>query len=384
MNNNNVLLIAGEASGDLHGSLLVKELLALDPTYRFFGIGGPLLQRQGMSILVHNSEMAFMGFWEVIKHLNKISKVFRAILDIVSEKQITTVILIDYPGFNLRLAKKLKKRGLQIIYYISPQLWAWGQKRVKIIRNCVDLLIVILPFEVDFYRRFGITAHFVGHPLLDQLNHTEFTASFRQKYQIPPTAYCINLQPGSRIHEVEQLMPLYIKVMEDVKDPDIHWLIPQANTIPPEYWQLVPLGSEGNRHLISTEDYYNALATTSAVITASGTAVLEAAIFTRPMAIVYRVNPLTYYIARQLIKVPYIGIVNLIAGKKIVPEFIQREANTTNLVEFIHTIRGQHDLYQDTCRALIEVRKQLGEPGAAIRAANLIFQFQQDSSHALS
>lgn len=368
-----ILIIAGEASGDLQGSLLVHQLNAKRHDLEFSGIGGPLLQREGMKLLYSINQMSFLGIWEVLKHLVTIQSIFHHILNYVQSNQIRTVILIDYPGFNLRMACRLKKMNCQVIYYISPQLWAWGSHRVSKIKRYVDLLIVILPFEEDFYRRHNITAHFVGHPLIEKCNQPFDPDYFKLKYHIPADSILINLQPGSRMQEVSQLMPVYVEFIHKmIHHPACLFLIPRATTIPAAVMHDYLSDPSLPVRIIEAEDYYTSLAITDLVITASGTAGLEAAIFEKPMAIVYKVNPLTYYLAKLLIKIPYLGIANIIAGKRIVPEFIQSEFTADHLLDFCQHMLQHPDDYQRMKLDLQSVRIQLGETGAATRAAQLI------------
>ncbi|MBP7459958.1 MAG: lipid-A-disaccharide synthase [Candidatus Delongbacteria bacterium] len=378
-----ILIIAGEASGDLQGSLLLQHLKTHSVDLQFSGIGGPLMHQQGVDLLYSIDQMSFLGLWEVIRHLGTIRSIFNRIIDHVKTHQIRTAILIDYPGFNLRLAHTLKKMNCRVIYYISPQLWAWGSNRAKKIKRRVDLLIVILPFEKEFYQRYGITAHFVGHPLIEKRQITADVEAFRLKYRIPADHRLINLQPGSRMQEVSQLMPVFTQLIRRMMGfaPPCFFLIPRASTIPSTVLDGYLSDPSLPVRIIETDDYYSSLAVTNLVITASGTAGLESAIFEKPMAIVYKVNSITYWIAKRLIRIPYLGIANIIAGKSVVPEYIQHELTVERLESFCHRMLTSPADYQAMKEELHRIRLQLGEPGAASRAADLIASFLEGSCH---
>jgi lipid-A-disaccharide synthase len=363
-----IIIIAGEVSGDIHGAGLISALKKLDPSLDVQGIGGDRMIREGLNPLFHIKQMSFLGLWEVLKHLPFIKKVFRDMTELVRSLQPAAVILIDYPGFNLRFAKKMHKMGVPVIYYISPQLWAWGKKRVFKIKKYIKKMLVIFPFEKDFYNDYGIDAEYVGHPLADNhFNHVN--PKVTQK-----TDVTLGLLPGSRRQELENHLPDMIKTAKLLKDSSevsrIYLLT--VDTIPAdEYRKYLGENSFIQLYTSSSENFYNQL---DAALVSSGTATLETGYFRVPMVIVYRVNPLTWFFARLLVKVDVIGLVNIVAGEKIAKELLQNDFHPEMaMVELERLI--EPTVNAEIREKLTIIKKNLGEPGAAERAAKAIFEF---------
>jgi len=365
-----IFISAGELSGDLHGGKLVEALKNLHPDLPVSAIGGDNMANAGAQLLFHIRETSFMGFTEVIKHLPFIARLFRRTMQFIDECRPDVVVLIDYPGFNLRLAKAVTRRNIPIVYYITPQVWAWHQSRVKKIRRYTREVLCILPFEAPWFSKRGVKATFVGHPLLDQINSPERTEDNEFKNGAP----LIGLFPGSRRQEVEKHLPLMIATVKDLRAelPEMQAAVAVANDIDPCVFQenyrfgWLTWHKNRNRQLMAAADV---------LIMASGTATLEATIVNKPFVVIYRMAPLSYWLGKKVIKVPFIAIANLIAGKKIVTELIQHEASVENIArEVLRILRDQP--YADEMRtALQNVNRQLGEPGASARAARIILNY---------
>ena len=330
-NKNNILLIAGEVSGDLIGASLIKELKKTDPALMFYGIGGDKMLAEGMELSYHINQMAFLGFVEVIKHLPFIKKTQRKLVELVKNKNIKNVVLIDYPGFNLSIAKKLKVLGVKIIYYVSPQLWAWGSGRIKKVRDLVDKMLVVFPFEEKMYKDNNVNVQFVGHPLVERINNHEFLLyeDLCSKFHLDKEKNILLVMPGSRENEVKKIFPQSIKA---------------AGRIASEFDMQIVISCSSNLSEKHFSDYsdvvdfklikgfnYDLMKHAKFGIIKSGTSTLEAGYFALPMLIVYKTNYLTYLVIKKLIKVDSIGMVNILLEEKILPELIQNRL-TENLV----------------------------------------------------
>ncbi len=362
-------IIAGEASGDLHASNLVKQLKQLQPDAEFAGFGGDLMQEQGVKILKHYREMDFMGFIEVIMNLRAIFKNLDFCKKCMADYQPDTVILIDYPGFNLRIAPYAQEIGAKVVYYISPQIWAWKENRVHKIKKCVDRMLVILPFEKDFYKKFDMDVDFVGHPLLDALEQKgqEFPTgkAFTDKYQLEEKPV-IALLPGSRSQEIAAKLPVMLKMIAQY--PDHQFVIAKAKSQPMDFYQQL---AKGYKVKIIQDATYEILFNSTAACVTSGTATLETALFKVPEVVCYKGNKLSYLIARQLVKIKYISLVNLIMDKEVVKELIQDEFNEKNLkIELDKVLKGPT---ADRLKTEYELlREKLGGLGASARAAQIV------------
>ncbi|MGB9699048.1 MAG: lipid-A-disaccharide synthase [Thermodesulfobacteriota bacterium] len=367
-----ILIIAGEASGDLHGSKLVSALLSLQPELEIYAVGSELMRQAGAKVLIDSATLAVVGITEVFGQLPNIFKAYRALKKFIREENLSLLVLIDFPDFNLRLAKVAHRQKIPILYYISPQVWAWRKGRVQKIANLVNKMAVILPFEVDLYKEAGLEVEFVGHPLLDVISYGQEDL-WEEGGKIEKGNPCIALLPGSRLKEVKSLLPAMLEAAKIIlaKKSTAKFILPIAPSIPrTEIEKILPASLEVP--LIITENQaYWAMATADLIIVASGTATLEAAIFQKPMIIVYQVSFLSYIIGKALIKVRWVGLVNIIAGKKIVPELLQGDVQGDLIAAEALKILEDETYRKEMLINLAEVRKKLGAPGAAGRVAQL-------------
>jgi len=366
------MIVAGEASGDIYGADLVIEALKLDPDLQFFGIGGARMREAGFDALVDSSEMAVVGLVEVIKHFDVISSAFQKLKKIILNDAPDLLILIDYPGFNLRLAKVAKKAGVKVLYYISPQIWAWRQGRVKKIARLVDHMAVILPFEAPFYQKAGVPVTFVGHPMLDLVNVAMDRSSAAASFSLDPSRKIVGLFPGSRHNEIERLLPVIIAAAVRLKErfPDIQFILPLASTLKSN--DIVPLLNAANLDVtITRERIHDMVRACDAVISVSGTVTLEIALVGTPMVIIYKLSPLTYQLAKRLVKIDNIGLCNIVAGETVVRELIQEQANPATIAAEIERVLTDQTYHATITRKLGEVRAKLGQGGASALVARL-------------
>jgi lipid-A-disaccharide synthase len=369
-----IMIIAGEASGDLHGGKLVQALKRLDPSLELFGVGGDTMAAAGVSELYHANQLAYVGFVEVAKHYTFFRRVFHDLLNKVREQKPDLVVLIDYPGFNLRFAKAVKALGVKTFYYIAPQVWAWRQGRAAKMARFIDRLAVIFPFEVPFFSRHGISTHFVGHPLVEGLQFEKDVEPFMNGLGLDPARPLVALLPGSRMQEVQSLLPVMVEAASLVKEqyPYIQFAVSRAATISRQIIE----GHTAAQPWIKIVDNatYDLLHAASAGLVASGTATLETACFGVPFAIVYKVSPASFAIGKRLVKIPHIGLVNVVAGKKIVNEYLQKAANAATLKEellrLLFDVKARHSIRHE----LAKVKNSLGEPGASERTARLVLE----------
>lgn len=363
------MVIAGEASGDLHGAGLVREMKKRLPALDVFGIGGDRMKNEGMELVYHISSMSIMGFAEVVKNLLFLRSVERKLEGLLHERRPDVVVLIDYPGFNIRFARKVKQQGIKVLYYISPQIWAWHKSRVKKVKRYVDRMKVVLPFEVDMYKEVGIDVEFVGHPLLEVIGSSVTREHFFAKHGLDRNKKLLGLLPGSRTQEVENILPTMAEVAAEL-----------CRSIPVQaaIGVAANLGLSTLRRCVSSDSAitfvehgtYELMANADAAIVTSGTATLEAGWFGTPMAVVYKTSPLTFFLGRMLVDVPNIGLVNIVAGTTVVPEFIQNAMTVENLVRVVGRLL-QDDLYAQRMRNELSIIKtRLGGPGASARVAD--------------
>jgi lipid-A-disaccharide synthase len=369
-----LMIIAGETSGDLHGGQLVKELKALDPGLEIFGIGGDRMQAGGMELFYHVRELSFMGIVEVLGHLPFIRSVMKKLEGELYARKPDAVVLIDYPGFNLRFARKVKKAGIPVVYFISPKVWAWGRGRVRKIRKFVDKMLCILPFEEEFYRGRRVNARYVGNPLMDAVNPGQNREQFHKNNGMDPKRPLLGLLPGSRKQEIEMILPVMLQtaVMLKEKDPGLQFALGLAPGMDRERIEDM-IAVSGLKVALVEGSVYDLMAHSRLLLAASGTATLEAGISGTPMIIIYKTSPLTYFIGRRLIKVPDIGLVNLVAGKRVVPEFLQGEARPGAIFLMAQVLLAEGRPRQMVMAELAKIRDILGEPGAARRAAGEIY-----------
>lgn len=365
-----IMIIAGEASGDLHGAHLVRAMRALDPHLDFFGVGGNALRQAGVHLMVDNSQIAVVGISEAFLKFKIILSALRIVKKGLNRLRPALLILIDFPDFNLHVAAVAKKLGIPVLYYISPQVWAWRTGRVKKIKNVVDHMVVIFPFEVDFYKKSNVPVTFVGHPLLDSM---KYRTSGEKKKNLTGDSLMIGLLPGSRNGEVARLLPTMVQAADILSEqlPGIRFAIPVASTVDTTLVEGIVEGGTSSRPLILHDGLRDVLDEAALVITASGTVTLEAAIAGTPMIIVYKVSPLSYWLGKRLISVKHIGMANLVAERPIVPELIQHEASAENIAgRVLQMLRDEKGLAEIRCQ-LRRVGQSLGTSGASKRAAEV-------------
>ena len=373
------MIVAGEASGDIYGADLAREASKLDPNLHFFGIGGARMREAGVDTLVDSADMAVVGLVEVLKHFDVISNAFLKLKKILLNDRPDLLILIDYPGFNMRLAKIAKKAGIKVLYYISPQIWAWRQGRVKKIARLVDHMAVILPFEASFYEQAGVPVTFVGHPMLDMVNVTMDRNQAAVSFGLDPAKRIIGLFPGSRRNEIERLLPVIAASARHLKErfPDIQFILPLASTLQND--DITPqLKDAGLDVTITRERIHDMIRACDAVISVSGTVTLEIALVGTPMVIIYKLSPLTYQLAKRLVKIDNIGLCNIVAGETMVQELIQDAASPERIAAEIERFLNDESYAKRVQQKMLSIREKLGNGKASARVAQLAYNMMEN------
>ena len=375
------MIVAGEASGDLHGAHLVREMKALDPTLAFCGVGGQGLEAEGVRLVARSSEMGVVGFTEVFSKLRLILGVFFRLRRMLREEKPELLILIDYPDFNLPLASAAKRAGIKVFYYISPQVWAWRKNRIERIRRNVDRMAVILPFEPAVYAERGVEVHFVGHPLLDAVKRSRTRGEALAAFGLRDTRPIVALLPGSREKEVMSLLPEMVGaagiLARDFEEAQ--FVLPLAETVDPGLVQGI-LRQHAVPVKVLPGQMADAVGISDVAMVASGTATLETALLQTPMVITYKISPLTAAVGKRLIRVRHIGLVNIIAGKTVVPELVQDDATAEKLAAAVKAILSDGQRSDAIRGELAGIRQKLGEPGASRRAAELALGLMGESA----
>lgn len=374
-----LLIIAGEASGDKHAAHLVTSLKKLGDV-RILGVGGDRMKDAGVELIHHVREMAVMGFTDVVSRLPFIRKVRRDLLRLISRENPSAVILVDYPGFNLRFAGLAKKSGTKVVYFISPQIWAWGKNRIEKIRRTVDLMLTIFRFEEDLYRSEGVDAHFVGHPLLDEMQPRDPSAieEFRKAHCPGPGSKLLALLPGSRLHEVKRILPTMLQSVGLLRKElaalgmTLEVAVGRAPGIDTHLYEEIVRNSGVNVGLAGDSELLMSAA--DAGLVKSGTATLEAALHDLPMVVVYKTGMLNYLIGRMLVKLDSISLVNIVARTKIVEELVQGQFTPSRASALLKDIFLKPGVVEELRQKYSELRKILGGKGASDRAAELILK----------
>ncbi|MEE9394669.1 MAG: lipid-A-disaccharide synthase [Planctomycetota bacterium] len=375
-------VVAGEPSGDLHGSHLLSALTKQEPSARFVGFGGTKMAAAGLTVLEDLPSQAIMGIFPVLAALPKIKSWFRIAEKTLRERRPRALILIDYPGFNLRLATKAKQMGIPVLFYISPQVWAWRQKRVHRIARVVDLLIPILPFEAIYYADTELRCEYVGNPLVDHLSLTapkpEFVAELRRN-----SSPIIGVFPGSRAHVVESLAPVMVEALQLLRNrpglKDLHCIFAAADEKLAAKLRTIGELKDLN-HRIVVADPYSVMDAADFCLSTSGTTTLELALKSKPSILAYRVSAPFYFLGKALIRVPHIGLVNLIAGREVVPEHIGVRSFAKALVLDLERLFNDEDFRANMLEGMREVQQKLGGPGAYDRAAKLMLDYLSSNS----
>lgn len=371
-------IIAGEASGDLHGSNLIKELIKQDTGAEIRSWGGDLMEKAGAKIIKHYRDLAFMGFTEVIRNLPTILNNISFCKNDIETFAPDTIILIDYPGFNLRISKWAKLKGYKVIYYISPQIWAWKENRIHNIKKYVDKMLVILPFEKSFYNKWNYPVDYVGHPLVEVIEN--FIDNYKQNEHNWPFQKTIALLPGSRKQEILQKLPIMLEVAKHFKD--YQFVVAKAPSVDDSFYSGI-LKDYENVSTVSNKTY-ELLYHSSAALVTSGTATLETALFGVPEIICYKGSSISYQIAKRLIKIKFIGLVNLIMNKEVVKELIQHDLNKENLIHELQLLLNDSSRKKQINEDYIQLKSLLSMGGLASKnAADIIIQFMQTNAKAI-
>ena len=377
--NNKLMIITGEVSGDLIGASLIKELKSLNPDLNISGIGGDLMKDAGMNLIYHTDQMAFLGFVEVIKHLPFIHSVQKKLLNIIQAEKINCVVLIDYPGFNLSLAKKLKRLGIRVIYYVSPQIWAWAKGRVKKVKKFVNKMLVVFPFEVDFYKKENVDVKYVGHPLVERIKRHKFLTKeeLYSKFNLENDKEILLVLPGSRKQEVKEIFPEVIKAAKVLATKfNLQVVVARSKNIDKNL--LSELSNSAK--FTTVADYnYELMKYSRFGIIKSGTSTLEAGFFALPMLVVYKTSPLTFLIGKRLVKLDRIGMVNILLNEMVVPELIQSAADSKNIIETASKILTNDLAFNKMKLKLEKVQELLGDEGASKKAAHSILEILNES-----
>ncbi|HYO66646.1 MAG TPA: lipid-A-disaccharide synthase [Archangium sp.] len=370
-----ILVVAGEASGDAHASELVAALKARRPDLTFFGMGGSRLAAQGVELLYGAHEVNVMGITEVLPKIPRILQVMGGLARAAAERRPVCAILVDIPDFNLRLAARLKKLGIPVAYYVSPMIWAWRRGRVKTIAKLVDRMLCILPFEEDFYREAGVSARYVGSPVVEQVPSPASVTTFRQKLGLPVETPTLALLPGSRMSEIRRILPSMVGAAKQLvaERPGLQVVVPVAPTIPREEI-LSRFQGSGVQPVLVEGRAPEVVGASDAAIVASGTAALEAGLMQRPMVVVYRVSLVTYLVGRMMLKVAHVALVNLLAGRRVVPELLQGDMTPERIAGEIRRLWVPGTPREEMLQGLEEVRTRLGQHGAAARAAESVME----------
>ena len=332
INNKRVMIIAGEASGDLHAAKLVREVKEKKSDITFYGIAGKNMSDAGVEAIVDSADLAVVGLFEVLAHWNTISAALKKMQHLLRTDPPELLILVDYPDFNLRLAKTAKECGIKVLFYISPQVWAWRQKRVFKIRKLVDMMAVVFPFEETFYKKYDVPVRFVGHPLVDEIHVTKSKDELQNEFLLDSDKLTIGLFPGSRHSEIKRLLPIIVSCAQEIikEKPNAQFVVPIASTLTEE--DILPHfeGVELDIRMISNRGH-DVMEVSDVVITTSGTVTLELALLKKPMVVINKISWFSYFLVSRMLKIDHIALCNIVAGKRVVPELIQDDATTAKI-----------------------------------------------------
>lgn len=366
------MIVAGEASGEMYGASIANEIRSLLPGTRFFGMGGDCMRKTGVETLVDANVMAVMGLVEVLGHLPVIVNGFNTLKKKLLTDPPDLLILIDYPDFNLRLAKVAKKAGIKVLYFISPQVWAWRSGRVKGIGEVIDMMAVLFPFEVPFYQKAGVPVTFVGHPLLDMVRPTMKRDDALSSLGLDPQRRCVGLFPGSRRSEINKLLPVILEAAKLLKErmPDLQFVLPLASSLKEDDLAPYLAGARVQVKVVSGRNH-DVMSGCDAVIAASGTVVMELALVGVPHVIIYKMSNFTYQVGKRVINVPHIGISNIVAEKRMVKELIQHEAEPVAIADEVDALLNETSYAAQMREDFQAMRVKLGSGGALGRVGRL-------------
>ncbi len=366
------MIVTGEASGDLHGAHVIREIKRLLPNIYCYGIGGAKMQRAGVELHNNVSELSVVGLVEVLKHYPRLRNILNKTKNTLKKEKPDLLILIDSPDFNLPLAKTAKQCGIKVLYYISPQIWAWRKSRIKLIKKHVDMMAVVFPFEEKFYLDAGVPVEYVGHPLTKEAKATINKSQFYEQIELDPNKQLIGLFPGSRVSEIENNYPVLLSAAKNLlqQRKDIQFVTPIASTLSNELIQKHI--SEAEMEIYATsDDIYNVINACDAIAAASGTVTLQITLLQTPMLIVYKISPTTYRIFKRIVKFSYAGIANVIAGKEISREFIQADATTENISHELNKLLSDKKYVFEMKSNMQKIRDSLGNKDGSAATAQI-------------
>jgi lipid-A-disaccharide synthase len=372
-----IMIMSGEASGDLHGANLAREIRKQDPSIALYGVGSKQMKEAGVQLLADASEISVVGITAVLTHILAIYRVYATLKQFLRQERPDLLILIDFPDFNIMLGKAAQKFGIPVLYYISPQVWVWRKGRIKTIARLVKAMIVVFPFEVPLYEQAGVDVRFVGHPLMDVVRSDLTPDQAKDILGLDAARRTIALLPGSRKSEIIHLLPDMLAAAKILvsRFPDLQFILPVAPTLDREFVRSFVSRCGITVRMVEGR-VYDALRASDAAIVTSGTATLETGLMAVPMVIVYRVSWLNYFILTKLARgVKNVGLVNIVAGKRIVPELIQKDSTPENMANAITALLSDPLRLQQIRTELIGVRMRLGEVGASARAASVVTEF---------
>lgn len=380
----NILIIAGEASGDLHAAGLVREVMKLDPSIAFYGVGSGRMREAGVQMLADASEISVVGATEVLTHIRDIYRVYSRLKEFIKRQRPALLILIDFPDFNIMVGRYAKKLGMPVLYYISPQVWAWREGRVKKIAELVKAMMVVFPFEVEIYRKAGVDVRYVGHPLTDIVKSELTREEARRSLGLDPEGMTVALLPGSRKKEIVNLLPDMLSAAEmlDRRFPGLQFILPVAHTLPSGLVESYAKDRKISLRIVDGR-VYDVLRASDAAIVTSGTATLETGLMGVPMVIVYRMSRLSFLIARLFIDVPHVGLVNIVAGRRVVPELLQDDVTPEKITDAISPVLADPVRRKTVKDELSNIRAALGEAGASARAAQVVKELLDGGGHGM-
>lgn len=370
-----VMMIAGETSGEQHGAGVVRALRAMQPGIDLYGIGGDRMRAEGMELVHHCAELSFMGFGEVLRNLPTVLRVQRDLEALLKSRRPDVVVLIDYPGFNLRFARSVKRAGIPVVYYISPQVWAWNRGRIRRMKSLVDRMKVVFPFEVELYSAEGIDVEFVGHPLVEHIGASMTREQFFSRYGLVPDRKVLGLLPGSRLQEIRSILPVVSSAARALQKTGGCQVV--LGLAPHLTREVVSAAMpEGLAVTVVEHATYDVMKYSDAIVVTSGTATLETGWFGTPMVVVYRTSGLSFFIGRMLVDVPYIGLVNIVAEKKVAEELLQGALTPANIIQAVRPMLEEPARAASARKDLEVIKSRLGGPGASVRVANAILSLE--------
>jgi lipid-A-disaccharide synthase len=369
-----VMIVAGEASGDMHGARLAREIMAIEPTARLFGMGGSRMRSAGVRLLYDPTRFSAVGFVEALKSVQILHRVLRRLVQVMERQKPDVLVVIDFPDFNMRLAEMAKGRGIPVVYYVSPSVWAWRRGRAEKIGRIASCVCPIFPFEVEIYREVGAPVCYTGNPLVDAVRPSSERRQLLDELDLDPEAPFFALLPGSREQEIRTLLESMLKAAALITEqlPQAQFAVASAHTVPDGSVEGLMRSVGGANVVVVRDRTYDVLAASDAAIVASGTATLEAALLDTPMVMVYKLTRSTYHIAKLLVKTPYVALPNVVAGRAVVKELLQHEAQPEAMAAEILSLWHDKDRRQQMLRDFAEVRRRLGKPGAVSRTAHVV------------